>query len=44
MSTVTEKDLLMALLSLDAYHQGYERGIQHDKTQIGSAVIKTQQA
>ncbi|PCH94099.1 MAG: hypothetical protein COB84_08130 [Rhodobacteraceae bacterium] len=37
MSNVTEKDLLLALLSLDAYHQGYERGIEHDKLQIGAA-------
>jgi hypothetical protein len=37
MSAVTEKDLLMALLSLDSYHQGYERGIRHNKSQIGNA-------
>ena len=34
------KDLILAILSQDAYNQGYDRGIEHDKTQIGSATVK----
>lgn len=36
MMVPTQKDLLMAILSLDAYNQGHERTIQHGKTVIGS--------
>ncbi len=33
------KDLMLAILSLDAYNQGYGKGINHGKTQIGSATV-----
>jgi len=33
------KDLFLAILSMDAYNQGYGRGFEHGKTQIGSAVV-----
>jgi len=36
------KDLLLAILSMDSYHQGYGRGIAHGQTQIGAANITTQ--
>jgi len=35
------KDLFLAILSMDAYNQGYNKGIDHGKTQIGSATTKT---
>lgn len=35
------KDLFLAILSMDSYNQGYGRGINHGKTQIGSATINT---
>jgi hypothetical protein len=35
------KDLFLAILSMDAYNQGYNKGIDHGKTQIGSATKKT---
>ncbi|HGG63958.1 MAG TPA: hypothetical protein ENK34_05210 [Rhodobacteraceae bacterium] len=31
------KDLFLAILSMDSYNQGYGRGIEHGKTQIGAA-------
>ena len=31
------KDLFLAILSMDSYNQGYGRGIEHGKTQIGTA-------
>jgi hypothetical protein len=34
------KDLLLSILSLDAYNQGYDRGLEHGKTKIGSAEFK----
>ena len=33
------KDLFLAILSMDAYNQGYNKGIDHGKIQIGSATI-----
>ena len=33
----TSKELLYAILAMDSYNQGYDRGIEHDKTQIGDA-------
>ena len=33
----TSKELLYAILAMDSYNQGYDRGIEHDQTQIGSA-------
>ena len=35
------KDLFLAILSMDAYNQGYNKGLDHGKTQIGSATKKT---
>jgi len=34
------KDLLLSILAMDAYNQGYDRGIEHDKTNIGPASVK----
>ena len=34
------KDLFLAILSMDSYNQGYGRGIEHGKTQIGAATKK----
>ncbi|PCH94101.1 MAG: hypothetical protein COB84_08140 [Rhodobacteraceae bacterium] len=31
------KELFLAILSLDAYNQGYGKGLNHGKTQIGGA-------
>lgn len=31
------KDLFLAILSMDSYNQGYGRGIEHGKSQIGAA-------
>ena len=31
------KELMLAILSMDAYNQGYGKGIDHGKTQIGFA-------
>ena len=33
------KDLLLAILSMDAYNQGYSPGLVHGKSQIGTATI-----
>ena len=33
----TERDLLLSLLALDSYNQGYDENYKHNKTQIGSA-------
>jgi len=33
------KDLFLAILSMDSYNQGYGRGIEHGKTQIGAATV-----
>lgn len=35
------KDLLLAILSMDAYNQGYGEGIEHGETLIGSASLST---
>ena len=38
--TISEKDLFMAILSIDAYHRGYDRGISlPDSSTIGNATI-----
>ena len=34
---MTSRDLLLAILSMDAYNQGYAQGIEHGSTQIGTA-------
>ncbi len=34
------KDLFLAILSMDSYNQGYGKGIDHGKTQIGAATFK----
>lgn len=34
------KDLFLAILSMDSYNQGYGRGIEHGKTQIGAATFR----
>ena len=34
---VTQRDLLLSILALDAYNQGYDENYKHGKTQIGSA-------
>lgn len=36
------KDLLLAILSMDAYNQGYGKGLDHGKTQIGIASVSEQ--
>lgn len=36
------KDLLLSILAMDSYNQGYGRGLQHDETQIGSATVGLQ--
>jgi len=33
------KELMLAILSMDAYNQGYGKGIDHGKTKIGSATF-----
>lgn len=33
------KDLLLSILAMDSYNQGYGRGLEHDETQIGSANV-----
>ncbi|MEE9314021.1 MAG: hypothetical protein V3V02_05165 [Rhizobiaceae bacterium] len=33
------KELMLAILSMDAYNQGYGRGVKHDKSQIGAATV-----
>jgi hypothetical protein len=33
------KELLLAILSMDSYNQGYGRGIEHGATQIGTATL-----
>lgn len=35
------KGLFLGILSMDAYNQGYNKGLDHGKTQIGSATKKT---
>ncbi len=35
----TSKDLLLAILAMDSYNQGYGKGLDHGKTQIGTAVF-----
>jgi hypothetical protein len=34
------KELLLAILSMDAYNQGYGAGLQHGQTQIGTATFQ----
>ncbi len=36
------KDLYLAILAVDAYNQGYGVGINHGKTQIGSATKQSE--
>lgn len=33
------QDLLFAILAMDAYNQGYDRGLVHSETQIGTATF-----
>jgi hypothetical protein len=33
------KELLLAILSMDSYNQGYGAGLQHGQTQIGTATL-----
>ena len=33
-------DLMYAILAMDSYNQGYDPGIQHGETQIGTASVK----
>jgi hypothetical protein len=35
-----EADLLLAILAMDSYNQGYDAGPEHGSTQIGSAAIQ----
>jgi hypothetical protein len=37
MTMATSKDLLLSILALDSYNQGYGRGIEHNATSIGNA-------
>ena len=37
----TSRDLLLAILSMDAYNQGYARGVEHGSTRIGTATFST---
>jgi len=41
--TISDKDLLLAILSMDAYNQGGSAngiGINHGSQQIGSAIVR----
>jgi hypothetical protein len=38
--TTTRDDLLLAILAMDSYNQGYDKGLGHGKTRIGSAEFK----
>jgi hypothetical protein len=35
-----QKDLLLAILAMDSYNQGYDAGLQHGATTIGTAELK----
>lgn len=35
------KDLFLSILAMDSYNQGYRVGVEHSKTTIGSAKIRT---
>ena len=35
----TERDLLLSILALDAYNQGYDENYKHGETQIGAASL-----
>lgn len=35
------KELLLSILALDAYNQGYGRGYEHGKTKIGTATVQS---
>jgi hypothetical protein len=35
-----KRDLLLALLAMDSYNQGYEEGLTHGSKTIGSATLK----
>lgn len=36
----SNRDLLLAILAMDSYNQGYDKGLNHDKTNIGGASLK----
>ncbi|MCP4080643.1 MAG: hypothetical protein GY743_10375, partial [Planctomycetaceae bacterium] len=33
------KELLLSILAMDSYNQGYDAGIEHGKSQIGNAIF-----
>ena len=37
--SVTDKDLFLAILSMDSYHRGYDPGIRLEGNSIGSATL-----
>jgi hypothetical protein len=41
MTASQKADLLMAILAMDAYNQGYDPGLDHQAKQIGSAKFET---
>ena len=40
MTNPANKDLLLAILAMDSYNQGYEPGLAHGSKTIGSATFK----
>jgi hypothetical protein len=38
----TSSDIVQALLALDSYNEGYDRGLAHGVTKIGSATWITE--
>ena len=34
------KDLFLSILAMDSYNQGYDSGVQHGKSQVGSALAQ----
>lgn len=36
------KDLLLSILAMDSYNQGYGQGVNHGKSKIGSATLDLQ--
>lgn len=39
MNSFTEKDLLLAILAMDAYNQGHQQTIAHGKDLIGESTV-----
>ena len=41
MSASSDRELLLAILAIDSYNQGYDAGLKHGATRIGSASLHT---